>query len=66
MSADINLNTYYKIKKLCHYNSRQLCLLEITTACYYNSRELLLQFTTGITIHDNSLSHTLLSEMVSY
>ena len=47
----------------CYYNSRQLGLLQITTTClynlrslgYYNSRQLLLQFTTGITIHDRTV-----------
>ena len=44
---------------MCYYNSRELSLLQITTTCYYNitiarllPRQLLLQFTTGITIHD--------------
>ena len=44
---------------MCYWNSRQLGLLQFTTACYYNlrqlgyynSRQLLLQFTTDITIH---------------
>ena len=45
-----------------YYNSRQLGLLQITTTCYYKLRylgyykslQLLLQFTTGITIHDRA------------
>ena len=44
---------YIKKKEAWYYNSRQLGLLQITTTGYYNSRQLLLQFTTGITIHDN-------------
>ena len=54
---------------MCYYNLRQLGLLQITTTfitiydslvitildnCYYNLRRLLLQFTTGITIHDRA------------
>ena len=49
---------------MCYYNSRKFSLLQITTTCYYNitiarllPRQLLLQFTTGITIHDIITTH---------